>query len=84
MNNDVVSNNTDATPSLEGEDALMSESKLSTSDSSVGQSESAMKKAYELEDLSEENEMFIPSIMFVIAAMILLIVGYKRRKTYLE
>ena len=84
LNNDVVSNNTDATPSLEGEDALMSESKLSTSDSSVGQSESAMKKAYELEDLSEENEMFIPSIMFVIAAMILLIVGYKRRKTYLE
>lgn len=83
LRNDAVVNNSEITPSLEGRDALMSESKLSASDSSVGES-SAMKNAYELEDLSEENELFIPSAMFVIAAMILLIIGYKRRKTYLE
>ncbi len=80
-NADVASNNSDATPSAEGENSLESESKSSQSlDSGViGESESVSKKVYEIDEKTDDR--FLPSIFFIIPLMILLIIGFKRRKS---
>ena len=41
-------------------------------------------KAYEIEKLVSETENFIPSIFFIIAALILLVIGYKRKNSSFE
>ena len=80
---DVVSNNTDATPSVDGSDDPVSESKSTASQSadaaSPGQS-SSVSKAYEIDENNDEA-LFIPSVFFVVAIVILLIVGYRRKNT---
>lgn len=73
--NSVAVNNTNSNPSDVGSDALSGESK-----SEGGESSSVSKKAYELEDLTK-NIQFIPSVIYVIIALILIIVGYKRKKS---
>ena len=65
------SNSTDATPSDIGMDSLAGEAVASGGSSSVA------KKAFEIEDINK-NE-FIPSVFYVIATLILLIVGYRRK-----
>lgn len=67
------SNSTDATPSDMGLESLVGES------ISSGGSSSVAKKAFEIEDINK-NE-FIPSIFYVIATLILLIIGYKRKNS---
>lgn len=73
--NGVILNNTDSNPSDVGSDALSGESK-----SGGGESSSARKKAFELEDLTK-NIPFIPSVIYVVITLILIIVGYKRKKS---
>ena len=70
---DIVSNNTDASPSDVGTQSLVGSSQ------SGGGSSSVSKKAYELEDLT--NKEFIPSIYYVIAALILIVAGYRRKNS---
>ncbi|MDO5824096.1 right-handed parallel beta-helix repeat-containing protein [Methanobrevibacter sp.] len=70
---DYLSNNTDATPSDAGLESLVATSE------SGGESPSVSKKAYELEDLTKSE--FIPSIFYVIAILILFIVGYRRKNS---
>lgn len=69
VSSDIVSNNTDASPSDVGTQSLVGSSQ------SGGGSSSVSKKAYELEDLT--NKEFIPSIYYVIAALILIVAGYR-------
>jgi len=71
-----VSNNTDVSPSDSGSQSLVGMSE------SGGGSSSVSKKAYELEDLTRSE--FIPSIFYVIAALLLIIVGYKRKNSNSE
>ena len=73
VSSDIVSNNTDATPSDVGTQSLVGSSQSS------GESSSVSKKAYELEDLT--NKEFIPSIYYVIAALILIVAGYRRKNS---
>ncbi|WP_458406458.1 right-handed parallel beta-helix repeat-containing protein [Methanobrevibacter sp.] len=68
-----MSNSTDATPSDIGVNSLVGEAVSSGGSSSVA------KKAFEIEDINK-NE-FIPSIFYVIATLILLIVGYRRKNS---
>lgn len=80
-NVNAFSNNSDATPSAEGENSLESQSKSTQSlDSGVaGESESVSKKAYEIDEKTDDR--FIPSIFFIIPLLILLIIGFKRKKS---
>lgn len=71
-----VSNNTDVTPSDSGSQSLVGMSESSGGSSSVS------KKAFELEDLTKSE--FIPSIFYVIATLILLIAGYRRKNSNSE
>lgn len=71
-----VSNNTDVTPSDGGSQSLVGMSESSGGSSSVS------KKAFELEDLTKSE--FIPSIFYVIATLILLIAGYRRKNSNSE
>ena len=71
-----VINNSDATPSLDGDGSLLL-GKSQSSSSSVSQSVS--KKAFEINE--KENEDFIPSIFFIVAALILFVVGFKYKNT---
>ena len=73
VSSEIVSNNTDVTPSDVGTQSLVGSSQSSGGSSSVS------KKAYELEDLT--NKDFIPSIYYVIAALILIVAGYKRKNS---
>ena len=66
-----ASNNTDATPSDVGSQSLVGLSQ------SGGESSSVSKKAYEIEDLTRSE--FIPSIFYVIAVLILIVAGYRRK-----
>ena len=68
-----ASNNTDATPSDAGSQSVVGQSE------SGGGSSSVSKNAFELEDLTSDE--FIPSIFYVIAALVLLVVGYRRKKS---
>ena len=77
------SNDTDVTPSTEGVESLEPESKESSSSNgaaspSLSQGSTA-SKAFELEDLTKHP--FIPSVFFVIIVMILLVVGFRRKKS---
>lgn len=69
----VSSNSTHSSPSDLGSDSLSGEAMSSGGSSSVA------KNAFELEDLTKEE--FIPSIFYVIATLILLIVGYRYKKS---
>ncbi len=78
------SNSSDVTPSTEGTDSAASESKsTASSDSSAGESSSVSKKIYEIEE-KNEIERFIPSIVMIIPALILLLIGIRRKKSTLE
>ena len=71
---DFTSNSTDSTPSTEGSQPLNPDS------NSAQGGEASVKKAFELEKLAE-NTSFIPSIGYIILAMILLIVGYRYKNS---
>ena len=81
----VVSNNSDATPSISGTDSLASQSKstenLDSSDG--GESSSVSKKVYEIEEKNEIDK-FIPSVFFIIPVLILLFIGFRRKKSSLK
>ena len=84
-NVDVPANNSEVTPSAEGEDALASQSKTTKSlnDASAGESSSVSKKVYEIDEKNEIDK-FIPSVFFIIPLMVLLIIGLRRKKSTLE
>lgn len=72
-------NSSDASPSIGSDDPLGK----SMSSGSPTESQS-VSKAYEIDKLVNESENFIPSIFFIIAALILLVVGYKRKNSSFE
>ncbi|MDO5860981.1 right-handed parallel beta-helix repeat-containing protein [Methanobrevibacter sp.] len=84
QNVNIVSNNSDTTPSAEGSEVAASQSKSTESlDASIaGESSSVSKKVYEIEEKNDEE--FIPSIFFVIAVLILLVVGSRRKNSNLD
>ena len=69
-----VLNDSQATPSLDGEGSTPL---IKSQSSSSGDSQSVSKKAFEINE--KEDEEFIPSIFFIITALILFIVGFKRK-----
>lgn len=82
---DVSSNNTDQNPSTEGEDALMSDIKsIESPNESPSASNSVSKKVYELDDLTKENKLFIPSVIFIVVILIFILVGYRRKNKNFE
>jgi hypothetical protein len=79
-NVNAVSNNSDATPSTEGESSAASQSKSSRGlDSGAGESGSVSKKAYEIDEKSDDK--FIPSIFFIIPVLILFFIGFRRKNS---
>ena len=78
----VISNSSDLNPSDAGESDLSKSSSSSVPASGAGGSRS-VSKSYELQEKLETDE-FIPSIFYVIATMILLIVGIRRKKQILD
>lgn len=85
-NSNVVSNNSNSNPSDSGENALVSESSSSpvpyAPASDAGGSKS-VSKSYEIEEKLESDE-FIPSIFYIVLAIILLMIGIKRKKHILD
>ena len=80
-NANVVSNDTDATPSAEGDRDPLSQSKSSESPSISAASpskDSSVSKAFEIDELKEKLA-FIPSIVYILIALALLIIGFKRK-----
>ena len=76
----IASNNSDATPSAEGESSPASQSKSSSGlEPSGGESESVSKKAYEIDEKGDDK--FIPSIFFIVPILILLFIGFRRKKS---
>ncbi len=78
-----ASNETDATPSISGENDLVSEAKASESpsiSSSSPSQDSSASKSFEIEKL-EDKVAFIPSIFYIILALILIVVGYRHKKS---
>lgn len=83
-NVNVASNNSDSTPSDKGSESAASESKSTKSlDSSAGESSSVSKKIFEIEEKNEIDK-FIPSVFMIIPALILLLIGIKRKKSTFE
>jgi hypothetical protein len=85
-NYNVQSNNSDSSnPSDAGSNPLASDSSSPTpySPSSDAGGSKSVSKSYELEE-QLENEEFIPSIFYVVLAVILLMVGIKRKKEILD
>ncbi|WP_406534742.1 right-handed parallel beta-helix repeat-containing protein [Methanobrevibacter sp.] len=82
---DIVANNSDTTPSAEGNDALASQSKSTKSldVSSAGDSSSISKKVYEIDEKNEIDK-FIPSVFFIIPILVLLFIGIRRKKSNFE
>ncbi len=79
-NVNVVSNNSDATPSTEGESSAASQSKSSKGlESGAAESESVSKKAYEIDEKGDDR--FIPSVFFIIPVLILIFIGFRRKKS---
>lgn len=81
VNVDVISNNTDATPSDQGDSDPVSESKSSESPSISANSpsqDSSVSKAFEIDKLKEKLA-FIPSIVYILIGLALLIIGFKRK-----
>lgn len=80
----IISNNSDVSPSDSGPDLATSKSKSSSS-GSVGESESVAKKAFRIEKIEDiEENVSISPILLVILFLLLLIIGYKRKKFILE
>lgn len=73
----VLSNSSDVTPSIGGSTPLGDFGSSGSSSSSVS------KKAYEINELTK-NTSFVPSIFYVILALILFIIGYKTRKSQMS
>ena len=83
-NSNVASNSSDSTPSDAGDSALLLDSSSSSVPSAGEEGGSqGVTKYYELEEKLEKEE-FIPSIFYVLLAVILLIVGIKRKKQLLD
>lgn len=84
-NSNVPSNSSDVTPAVGNMESASSQAKSTASDSSQPSAnpssagDSSVSKAYELEDLTKEP-LFIPSVIFVLIALGLLVVGYRRKK----
>ena len=78
-------NESDVTPSAEGDEGLASQSKSAKSLDSpqAGDSASVSKEVYEIEEKNEIDK-FIPSIFFIIPIMILLVIGIRRKKSNLN
>ncbi|WP_292750073.1 right-handed parallel beta-helix repeat-containing protein [Methanobrevibacter sp.] len=78
-------NESDVTPSSEGEEGLASQSKSARSLDSpqAGDSASVSKKVYEIDEKNEIDK-FIPSVFFIIPIMILLFIGIRRKKSNLN
>lgn len=78
-------NESDVTPSSEGEEGLASQSKSAKSLDSpqAGDSASVSKKVYEIDEKNEIDK-FIPSVFFIIPIMILLFIGIRRKKSNLN
>lgn len=81
-NTNAVSNNSDSTPSAEGENSAASQSKSSSGLDSGPAGDSVSKKVYEIEEKSDNG--FIPSVFFIIPVFILLLIGVKRKKSKFE
>ena len=81
QNVNAVANNSDTTPSAEGENSAASQSK-SSSGLDSGASQTSVKKSYEIDEKTDDR--FIPSIFFIIPVLILFLVGIKRKKSELE
>lgn len=81
-NANTILNNSESTPSTEGESDPVSESKSSESPSigSASAQDSSVKKSFEIEKL-EQKASYLPSIVYVVLALILLVVGFKRKKS---
>ena len=73
-NLDIVSNSSSSSPSAVGITPLGG-----SQGSSAGGLQSASKKAYEI-DVKHVQEKFIPSLFIVIFVIILLIIGYRRKR----
>lgn len=81
---DIISNESDVSPSDKGEEGLAGQSKSTTGfDGSPSDSSSVSKKVYEIDEKNEIDK-FIPSIFFIIPIMILLFVGIRRKKSNIE
>ena len=79
-NGNVASNSTDASPGLTGNNPLGK----SPDSSSEGQSDSVAKKAFKINEvINISKDKTFEMILLIIGALILLIVGYKRKKTFL-
>ena len=76
----MASNSTDASPGLTGNNPLGK----SPDSSSEGQSDSVAKKAFKINEvINISKDKTFEMILLIIGALILLIVGYKRKKTFL-
>lgn len=78
FNFNAMSNSSDLSPSLNGNNNPLSKSQ---SPSSSDASQSVSKKAYELDELVKNEEKYIPSVFFIIVILVLLVVGYKRKNS---
>lgn len=76
VNSNVVSNSSSSSPSAD----LGNVPLASSQGSSASDAQSVSKKAYQIDEITKEDK-FIPSVFFVVLALILLIIGYgKKRK----
>ena len=77
----IASNSTDASPGLNGNDPIGK----SPDSSSQGEVESSAKKAFQLNEIMDfAKDNTFEMILLIIGAIILLIVGYKRKNTFLR
>ena len=77
----LASNSTDSSPGLTGTDPIGK----SPDSSSQGQSESVAKKAFKLNEVLDfAKDKTLEMFLLIIGLFILLIIGYKRKKTFLE
>ena len=77
----IASNNTDASPGLTGNNPIGK----SPDSSSEGQVESSAKKAFKINkvmDYAKDNTLEL--VLLIVVALFLLIVGYKRKNTFLK
>ena len=74
-----VSNNTQATPDISGDNGPIGGMQASQSNQP-----SVSKKAFEITEAMKNKSEFIPSVAIVIATLILLLIGYKRRDPNFE
>lgn len=80
INSNVVSNSSSSSPSADFGNTPLAASQ----GSSASDAQSVSKKAYQIDEVTKEDK-FIPPVFFVILALILLIIGYgKKRKEELS